>query len=201
MIKSRWTYSWFRMFDRMLFLLILLLVSCGQRKAEDPQQITLYHYQIWISALDSVDLMDSATLYVESKRTGMRTDYFFKNISDTDSSALFTYALHGDSLFFDDKYCRVVDTVDFDFTGKKVMLYISDYDDPDSSDEEALLFWNKQYGLLGMYNDSMGPLLLFDNQEIPGFSRQTLYRYVVDRERTRHYGRSIRVKLVDSLPN
>ncbi len=40
----------------------------------------------------------------------------------------------------------------------------------------------------GLYSDSMGPLLLFDNHEIPGFSRQILNRYVVDRERTRHYG-------------
>jgi hypothetical protein len=133
--------------------------------------------------LDKVDLKDSTTLYLDSIKTIIGTDYFLRNSPNSDSSTTFSYSIKGDSLFYQGTYCNVVDTVDFDFKGQRITLYRSNYDTPDTSDEEAFIFWNRKYGLIAEYDYNMGPLLLFDNPEIPNFTRDILYNYVVDKER------------------
>ena len=101
-----------------------------------------------------------------------------------DSLTVFNYSLNGDSLFYEGQYCRVIDTINVKYNGTLVSLFISDFDEINSSDEESYLFWNPSYGLVGQYNLSMGPLLLFEPSDLGGFSTE-LYDYVVTREKSR----------------
>lgn len=166
-----------------LLILTTILVSCGQTNKENFRPVTLYHYQLWFADLDTMDLKSSSTLYLDSIRTNKKTDYFLRNYPNSDSLTIFSYSLKGDSLFYEGTYCEIIDTVDFDFKGQKITLYRSSYDIPENFDEEAYLFWNHRYGLIGEYNYNMGPILLFDNQEIPNFATNILYTYIVDKER------------------
>lgn len=168
-----------------LLPLILTIVSfsCGQSSKGSFRPVTFYHYQLWLANLDTVDLKASSTLYLESITTHEKTEYILRNYPDSDSLLVFSYSIKGDSLFYKGTYCKVVDTIDFDFKGDKITLYRSNYDEPDNFDEESYIFWNRRYGLLGEYNYSMGPLLLFENQEIPNFAKDILYSYILDRER------------------
>lgn len=166
-----------------LIILAIIHVSCRQTNKENFQSVTFYQYQIWVSDLDTIDLKGSTTLYLDSVKTAIGTDYFLRNFPNSDSSTTFSYSVKRDSLFYQGTYCNVVDTVDFDFKGQRITLYRSNYDVPDTSDEEAFIFWNRRYGLIAEYDYNMGPLLLFDNQEIPNFTRDILYNYIVDKER------------------
>ncbi len=166
-----------------LLILTTTLVSCGQTNKENFRPVTFYHYQLWLADLDTIDLKSSSTLYLDSMRTNKKTDYFLRNYPNSDSLTIFSYSIKGDSLLYEGTYCKIIDTVDFDFKGQKITLYRSIYDIPDNFDEEAYLFWNHRYGLIGEYNYNMGPILLFDNQEIPNFATNILYTYIVDKER------------------
>jgi hypothetical protein len=166
-----------------LSILTVISVSCRQTSKENFRPVTFYHYQLWLADLDTVDLKDSSTLYLDSITTNKNTEYFLRNYPNSDSLTVFSYSIKGDSLFYEGTYCKVVDTVDFDFKGQKITLYRSNYDISDNFDEESYIFWNRRYGLIGEYNYNMGPLLLFDNQEIPNFATDILYSYIVDSER------------------
>ena len=168
-----------------LVILTIVSFSCGQTNKENFRPVTYYQYQIWLADLDTLDLKSSSTLYLDNITTNKKTDYFLKNYPNSDSLTIFSYSIKGDSIFFEGTYCKVVDTVDFDFKGQKITLYISNFDIADHFDEEAYIFWNHRYGIIGEYNYNMGPLLLFDNQEIPNFATDILYNYIVDKERGR----------------
>jgi hypothetical protein len=166
-----------------LVALTIILVSCRQTTKEGFRPVTFYQYQLSVTDLDKVDLKGSTTLFLDSTKTSIGTDYFLRNFPNSDSSTTFIYSINGDSLLYQGTYCKVVDTVDFDFKGQRITLYRSNYDASDTNDEEAFVFWNRRYGLLAEYNYNMGPLLLFDNPEIPNFTRDILYNYIVDKER------------------
>jgi hypothetical protein len=50
-----------------------------------------------------------------------------------------------------------------------------------------ILFWNNKYGVVALYNWSMGPLLLFENFQLKDFCNKQIYQYIVEGERRRHY--------------
>lgn len=149
---------------------------------KETRILKFYHYQVWLSNLDTVDLKTSATFFVETDKTDNRTEYNLK-YPENDSLTAFKYFIKTDSLFYEDSYCKIIDTVNLDYQGKNIQLFISNYDKPDFADEESYLFWNLKYGLMAQYNWSMGPLLLFEPSELNEFSK-SLYDYVVKRERS-----------------
>lgn len=166
-----------------LLVLTIIIVSCSQTNNENFRPVTFYQYQLWVTDLDKIDLKDSTTLYLDIIKSNQVTDYSLKYFPNSDSLTMLSYSIKGDSLFFQGTYCSIADTIDFAYNGQSITLYRSFYDTPYSSDEEAFLFWSPRYGLIGEYNIYMGPIWLFDNQDIPNFTRDILYNYIVDKER------------------
>lgn len=162
-------------------LFALFLLSCGQTKKNERKRIKFYQYQLWLSHLDTLDLKDSTTFLLETIETEKISKYKLRTSAD-DSFVAFDYSIAGDSIFYQDQYCKVLDTINLNYQGTNIQLTISDFDDLGTSDEESYLFWNSKYGLMGEYNWSMGPVLLFEPPEMKGFSA-ILYKYIVDHER------------------
>ena len=168
------------------YLLIILPsiipLSCNKTTSKEPRTLKFYHYQLWLSNLDTIDLKVSTTFFVEMDKANNIIEYNLK-YSESDSLTAFKYSIRADSLFYQDSYCKIIDTINLDYQGETIQLFISDYDEQNLADEESYLFWNLKYGLMGQYNWSMGPVLLFEPSELNGFSK-ILYEYVVKRERS-----------------
>src|SRR5687767_9849651 len=137
------------------YLLIILssivLLSCNKTTSNEPRTLKFYHYQLWLSNLDTIDLKATTTLFVETDKTSNMTEYNLK-YSESDSLTGFKYYIKADSLFFQNSYCKIIDTINLGYQGKTTQLFISDYNEQNSADEESYLFWNMKYGLMGQYN-------------------------------------------------
>ncbi len=166
--------------------LFITLLSCNGTGNTELKTVKFNHFQLWHSNLDSLDLKDSTTFVLETASTNGRDQYILKS-SIEDSLTAFEYSIKDDSIFYQNRYCRVLDSIQLDFHGTSILLFISDFDEPDSGDEESYLFWNSKYGLVGVYNWTMGPVLLFEPPDLNGFSI-VLYDYIVQRERERRSG-------------
>jgi hypothetical protein len=163
--------------------LIFALLSCrpNENKVEEPQKIKVTQYQLWLSRLDTVDSIASGTFILDTSSSNGKNEYNLKLSSD-DSLSVFKYSIAGDSLFYEDQYCKVIDTIELTYKGANFQMFISDFDQVDFNDEESYIFWNSQYGMLGQYNWVLGPVLLFEPSSLNGFST-ILYDYIVARER------------------
>ena len=56
-------------------------------------------------------------------------------------------------------------------------------------DEESYIYWNNQFGLIAVYNYPWRALILFDNDEISGFAKETFYNFIVNQEKEKHMER------------
>ena len=70
------------------------------------------------------------------------------------------YFLRNDSLYLDDFYCPTTDTVVWAISGRSMELYKSDYNRPDSADEECEVYWNSDFGVILAYNYPWNVLLV-----------------------------------------
>lgn len=135
-------------------VLFLVFVSCNPETDNKIDKIKFSAYHFWISNPDSINLKETGTFLLETKKITGKTEYDLKSTTD-DSISIFTYSIVKDSLFFEDQYCKVIDTIKLDYKGKTIQLLVSDYDEENSADEESYLFWNSTNGVLGQYNWSM----------------------------------------------
>lgn len=164
--------------------MIVILTSCKQEEKKNLRVVTFYQYHVWVSDLGRIDLKDSLVFYIDTIEANGETSYLLK--SDLDSDIVgFTYSIIHDSLIYESTYCEVLDTVNLDYNGEEISLYRSNYDEQASVDEESYIFWNHKYGVVGLYNYSMGPLLLLEDMKTPNFAKKVLYEYVVEMERKR----------------
>jgi hypothetical protein len=166
-----------------LLLCTIILTSCKQTEKGDFAAVTFYQYHLWTSDLDRRDLKDSSVFYFDIIKTKKGTNYNLRTDPHADSSIGFTYSINRDSLFYQSAYCEILDTVDLDYKGQKISLFRSNFDEQNSADEESYIFWNHDYGIVGVYNWSMGPILLYDDSRTPNFAKEVLYDYIVDTER------------------
>lgn len=166
--------------------LFITLLSCNGTSNTELKTVKFNHFQLWLSNLDSLDLKDSTTFVLETASRNGRDQYILKS-SIEDSLTAFEYSIKDDSIFYQNRYCRLLDSIQLDFHGTSIRLLISDFDEPDSGDEESYLFWNSKYGLVGVYNWTMGPVLLFEPPDLNGFMK-VLYDYIVQREKERRSG-------------
>lgn len=165
-----------------LLFAILLSTSCNQKGDSEFRAVTFYHYQLWVSELHRRDLKDSSVIYFDTVKTINGTDYNLRNAPQADSAIMLTYSIIHDSLFYQSTYCKLLDTIELEYKGRKISLNRSNFDEPNSADEESYIYWNNDFGIVGVYNWSMGPILLYDDSKAPNFAKEVLYDYIVDVE-------------------
>lgn len=174
-----------------IFILICILFSCTNRNVEDESflyskpKITEYDYQIWISDLDRRELRDSLTVYIDTFTYNNRKFYGYTESLNNDSTYTNYYSTERDSFFYFHEYCKTLDTIILAYKNEKIELIKSDYDVENSIDEECYIYWSKTYGLIGVYNYPWKALILFDNEEISGFAKETFYDYIINMEKDR----------------
>lgn len=170
---------------RVLVMIAFIAASCKQPERKEFRKVTLFQYHVWPSDLNRRDLKYSSILYVDSAVTAKGTEYTLRTAPHSDSSIAFSYSIAHDGLLYRSTYCDVLDSVNLKYNGQRITLYRSNFDKPNLADEESHLFWNHDYGLVGIYNWSTGPLLLFDDDRAPNFAKEVLYEFVVELEKKR----------------
>ncbi|MFN5170493.1 MAG: hypothetical protein ACK5DD_12770 [Cyclobacteriaceae bacterium] len=158
-----------------IFSLTFFFNSCREKEDIHESKRKVKFYQLWVSNLDSVDLKDTFTLSVIRHENDEQI-YF---------EAEPAYFIRNDSMFFDDTFCETFDTMQLKLENRHVILFISDFDQERSADEESYLFWNRELGVVAQYNWSMGPVILSEPESFDGLS-DALYRYIVQREKKRY---------------
>lgn len=160
-------------------LIVLIFCGCKPGSQQESWTVRFQLQQIWLSNLDTLDIKDSGSLTV-SKTVHNETERF--KIKTPDDFVTMSFEVVGGELIFEDSQCLTMDTVSFDISGQQIDLVISRFDLEEISDEESYIFWNLKYGILGQYNWTMGPLLLFEPVDLPGVS-DSIRSYVIERER------------------
>ena len=168
----------------------LFVISCnnGNYKTEthisiSKPKITVYNYLIWSWNLNKKELRDSITVYIDTITFNNRTKYVYCDSLEYDSICRYSFSIKRDSFFYFDEYCKTLDTILLDYKNDKIELFKSDYDVENSVDEECYIYWNKKYGLISVYNYPWGVLILFDNEEIIGFAKETIYDFIINQEK------------------
>ena len=175
-----------------ILILGLFIISCirGNEKTENQflynkPKVVIYDYQIWLSDLDRKDLLDSLTVYIDTFSYNNRKFYGYTDSLNSDSGYYDYFSKERDSFFYFHEYCKTLDTVTLKYKNDKIELIKSDYDVENSIDEECYIYWSKTYGLIGVYNYPWKALILFDNEEISGFAKDTFYDYIVNQIKER----------------
>jgi hypothetical protein len=101
---------------------------------------------------------------------------------ENDSVLVDPYWISSDSLFWWGDYSQVIDTLEFWNEDEKIVLKKSDYDRPNSADEESYVYWNNEYGVVALYNYAGGVLVLYTVESIEDFMKNELYRYIIMNE-------------------
>ncbi len=174
--------------NRVLLILGLLIISCNSESNKINNQLsnnkaTIYNYQIRLSDLNKKELRDSIKVYIDTLIYNNRKNIIYSESFKKDSLYRYSYAIEKDSFFFFDEYCKNLDTIYLNYNDDKIKIIKSNYDVRNSSDEESYIYWNKKYGLISAYNYPWGGLILFDNDEIVGFAKETFYNYIVNMEK------------------
>ena len=133
--------------------------------------------------LNKKELRDSTTVYIDTLIFNNRQYYIYCDSLKYDSTFRYAYSIERDSFFFYDEYCKTLDTIFLDYKKGKVKLIKSNYDIENCSDEECYIYWNKNHGLISVYNYPSGALILFDNEEIVGFAKESFYDFIVNQEK------------------
>lgn len=155
--------------------LILSNVNCRQKREVPEDNRRVDAYQLWVSNLDTIDLR--GTYKMKVKREEIDNSVIF--------DAVPPYFIRNDSIFFEEIFCKNIDTVQLLLKDRPITLFISDFDQEGSADEESYLFWNRDFGVVAQYNWSMGPVILFEPESAIGLSN-ILYKSIVNREKERY---------------
>ena len=173
-----------------LIIIGLFVISCNNGNLKTKNQIlttkpkiAVYDYQIWISNLNKKELHDSFIVYLDTLTFNSRKNYIYCDSLRDDSIFRYSFSIVSDSVFFNNEFCKNIDTVFFDYKNDKIELIKSYYDVINSADEECYIYWNKKYGLISIYNYPWGALILFDHEEIPGFAKETFYNFIIIQEK------------------
>lgn len=65
---------------------------------------------------------------------------------------------------------------------EKRILYKSEYDRPNSADEESYVYWNNSFGVSAVYNYPVGALILYTNESNDHFMRNEFYEHIIRNE-------------------
>ena len=186
----------FKVLNVTLFITGLLLISCNSQSQKsngepikDKTRVTVYDYQIHISDLNKKELRDSTVLYLDTTIFNNRKNHVYSDSFNIDSTFHYSYSFERDSFFFFDEYCETLDTILIDFDNRAIEVIKSDYDVENSVDEESYIYWNTEFGLISVYNYPWRALILFDNDDISGFAKETFYNFIVNQEKEKHMER------------
>ena len=173
-----------------IFITGLLLISCNTpiRKhdgdfVKDKNRVTVYDYQIHLSDLNKKELIDSFVVYLDTATFNKRKNNVYSDSFSIDSSFHYSYSFERDSFFFFDEYCETLDTIDINFQNRAIKVIKSDYDVENTIDEESFIYWNREIGLIAVYNYPWRALILFDKDKMSGFAKETFYEYIVNQEK------------------
>ena len=186
----------FKILKVILIITGFLIISCNSQSQKsngepikDKTRVTVYDYQIHISDLNKKELRDSTVLYLDTTIFNNRKNHVYSDSFNIDSTFHYSYSFERDSFFFFDEYCETLDTILIDFDNRAIEVIKSDYDVENSVDEESYIYWNNQFGLIAVYNYPWRALILFDNDEISGFAKETFYNFIVNQEKEKHMER------------
>lgn len=183
---------------RQLSILIILLVgiiSCKNDKSEAYRKVTFYDYQIWTTDLDRIDLRDSLVGYTTKMKRNesgyVRLKFIYENQTTNMYNfdprnimyASFDYEIKNDKIFIEGLSCNLIDTIHISYQGQSVDLFVSEYDRDSSCDEESLIYWNNQIGLISQYNYPLGALLLFEYDDFKDFTKVYFYNFIINEEK------------------
>ena len=173
-----------------IFISVLLLIFCNIQSqkydgdaVKDKSRVTIYDYQINISDLNKKELCDSDVVYIDSATFNNRKNIVYSDSFNLDSTFYYSYSFERDSFFFFYEYCETLDTIVINFQNRAIKVIKSDYDVENSIDEESYIYWNTEFGLISVYNYPWRALILFDNDEINGFAKETFYDYIINQEK------------------
>ena len=130
---------------------------------KDKTRVTVYDYQIYISDLNKKELIDSVVVYRDTATFNNRKNYVYSDSFNLDSTFFYSYSFERDSLFYFDEYCETLDTIVINFQKRAIKVIKSDYDVENSIDEESYIYWNREFGLISVYNYPWRALIIFDN--------------------------------------
>lgn len=122
-------------------------------------------------------------LYTDTFSIKGEKNIVIKDSLSTDSVYSYAYSIKQDSLFFFGTYCTLIDSIFIDYNGSKVKLYKSEYDEEGIVDEESILYWNHEYGLIAVHNYPWGGLLLIEPILIKDFARTNFYEYFISQKK------------------
>ncbi len=174
--------------NKALLIFGLLIISCNNVNKKTNNQlsnkkVTIYDYQIRLSDLNKKELRDSIKVNIDTLNYNNRKNIIYSESFKKDSTYRYSYSIERDSFFFFDEHCKNLDTVFLNYKGDTIEIIKSIYDVKNSIDEECHIYWSKKYGLISAYNYPWGGLILFDNDEIVGFAKETFYNYIVSMEK------------------
>lgn len=174
----------------MILILGLMILSCNNESVKKENQrsiskpkITVYDYQIWLSNLNKKELRDSIIVYIDTFTFNGRKNYIYQDSLIFDSSYRYMFSIERDSFFYQNKYCKTLDTISLDNEKERIELFISDFDIESSVDEECYIYWSKRYGLIAVYNYPWGALTLFENDRLIGFAKDKVYNDLINKEK------------------
>ena len=158
---------------------LLLLFSCNTEIQQNKNKVTVFDYQIRLSALDKKDLKDSTCLYFTTITENHNLKILYHDSQVYDSEIRYKCSIRNDSFFFYNQYCPPIDTLYFDANGSKIEVYKNLYDEEDIIDEELYVYWNEKDRLIGFYNYPWGVLTLFDYAKNTAFSKNEFYDFLL----------------------
>ena len=184
-------------------ILVIGIISCKHDKSEPYRKVTFYDYQIWISDLDLIDLRDSLVGYTTKVKRNESGFVGLKFIHENQNSSIYNldprnivytsydYVIKNDKIFIEGLSCNMKDTIQIAYKDQTIDLFVSEYDRQNSCDEESLIYWNNQIGLIAEYNYPVGALLLFEYDDFKDFTKVYFYNYIINEEKDKKQIRDI----------
>lgn len=176
-------------------------VACmsGSDKKKEPKKnntkkkviATLNEYRVWLSNLDSLNLLASHQIVLDSafSKAKGRLLYYAEDVKDTTLSIKlgktidngkpihFTYSIVNDTLYYEDVKCETLPPVYL--TSDSILVQRSYYNRENSADEESEIFWNKTCGLLVIYGESWGDTYLVRRTDKCTGLADSVYHYLI----------------------
>jgi len=176
-----------------LGLVVYLLSSCnfnGQITSykSKPSEINIYIYNIPVYRENKFVLRDSIFVLVDTIYSQDKKIISYKKDLEDSICFNYSYSIINDSFYFFNDYCPIIDTVTIDNEFGKIELLKSELDNIYECDEEMYIYWNNKYGAIVYYSYIWDDVTIFDNSEIPNFSKECIMEYIVflkEKERQR----------------
>jgi len=167
-----------------LAIIGLLMFSCKPHYENETKKVTYYHYFLSVfPSTDKRNLKSKQEIYLDTVIQNGKTKFIYHDSLVGGDTLNLSYFIKNDSLFYFDYYCEIIDTLQFEYDDKLITLYKSNFDDEYENDEESHIFWNMDYGIIGIHNYSSGPLIVLDHDSIENFATEDFYKFIVRKER------------------